>query len=185
MEAAAKQKRRLTPLRAIRKECLKCCGDNFYMVRDCPSTSCALWSYRLGRMPDPEEIGGRPSPLKAIRQKCRECVGEELSEIAKCTEEGVCFLWEYRFGRNPRRKGVSGRGNPEVLKSLRKTRSHGAIEPPERTQAHAEVGGDSGRELYTPQIESEPTPTTVVTVGADTESEIGPETTAKTPALAG
>jgi len=178
-------KTRLTPLKAIRRECLVCSGDSFDMVRNCPSTNCALWPYRFGRNPEPEEIGGRPSPLRAIRAKCKECVGFEVAEIARCTEQDLCSLWEYRYGKNPRRKGASGRGDPEVLKSWRKRRSHSGVSPPERTEAPVKVGQDSGQEPFTPPIESEPTPNAAVMVEADMESETSPESQEKTPARAG
>ncbi|GAG31367.1 unnamed protein product, partial [marine sediment metagenome] len=44
----------LTPLKAIRKECLACSGGSLKYVRFCPcdgvhSKWCDLWPYRLGK----------------------------------------------------------------------------------------------------------------------------------------
>jgi hypothetical protein len=57
-----------TPLKAIRRECLRCAGANYpwdyvgvpiglrlfkQVVKDCPEQSCNLWPYREGKLPKP------------------------------------------------------------------------------------------------------------------------------------
>ena len=98
--------RRLSPLKAIRKNCLECQGGSSDMVRTCPTTQCELHAYRFGQRP--ENIN--PRPLKAIRRFCVDCVGGQTAEIKRCT--GPCFLWHYRMGHNPARQGT---GNPKNL----------------------------------------------------------------------
>ena len=34
--------------KAIRAQCLECCGDSFAEVRNCTAIGCALWAFRLG-----------------------------------------------------------------------------------------------------------------------------------------
>ncbi len=40
-----------TPLRAMRKKCLDCCGNSSREVELCPVRDCALYPYRLGKHP--------------------------------------------------------------------------------------------------------------------------------------
>ena len=42
---------RTTPLRAIRRHCLSCCGFNRAEVRRCVATRCPLWPLRMGGNP--------------------------------------------------------------------------------------------------------------------------------------
>ena len=46
----------LTPLKAIRQHCLVC-GSRPKDVRECPSTECILYRYRMGHNPAREGIG--------------------------------------------------------------------------------------------------------------------------------
>jgi hypothetical protein len=50
--------RRLTPVRAIREKCLDCSCGSVYEVTHCRITSCALWTFRLGKNPNRAGIGG-------------------------------------------------------------------------------------------------------------------------------
>ena len=43
---------RLTPMRAIRFQCLQCCANQVKEIRECPITTCASYPYRLGKRPD-------------------------------------------------------------------------------------------------------------------------------------
>ena len=36
-------------LKTIRRECVACMGGSSESVKDCPSTGCALWQFRLGK----------------------------------------------------------------------------------------------------------------------------------------
>jgi len=51
-------RKRLTPLKAIRASCLGCCGGSNLEVRECPSTDCPLWIYRMGKRPKDSETSG-------------------------------------------------------------------------------------------------------------------------------
>ena len=48
-----------TPLKSIRAKCLDCCSDQAQEVRLCPSQTCPLWPFRMGRNPNRAGIGGR------------------------------------------------------------------------------------------------------------------------------
>lgn len=52
--------RRLTPLRAIRLNCLDCCAQQRAEVRRCHIEDCSLHPYRMGHNPRREGVGGRP-----------------------------------------------------------------------------------------------------------------------------
>lgn len=41
----------LTPIKAIRKNCLDCCGDSYKEVELCEIDYCPLYPYRLGKRP--------------------------------------------------------------------------------------------------------------------------------------
>jgi hypothetical protein len=44
--------KRLTPVKAIRAFCVECtCGDTEW-IRECPSTDCSLFPYRMGKNPN-------------------------------------------------------------------------------------------------------------------------------------
>lgn len=48
----------MTPVKAIREKCLDCCCGQVKEVRLCPSETCALWPYRMGKNPARAGIGG-------------------------------------------------------------------------------------------------------------------------------
>jgi len=41
----------LSPLKAIRKHCIECHGNQRDMVPDCPDLECHLYPYRMGKNP--------------------------------------------------------------------------------------------------------------------------------------
>jgi hypothetical protein len=43
-----------TPMKAIRAKCLDCSCGQAIEIRQCPITTCALWSYRMGHYPKPD-----------------------------------------------------------------------------------------------------------------------------------
>lgn len=43
------------PLKAIRRECVDCMGENYNYVRECDITKCPLHQYRMGHRPNREE----------------------------------------------------------------------------------------------------------------------------------
>src|SRR5271170_3115565 len=113
----------LTPLQAIRQNCLSCCCGSAHEVALCPAKACPAWPFRFGRKPTDEIIAaqgdtplhplewrvtaaqfhaGRQSALKAIKAKCFDCSGAEKSEVRKCAFKD-CALHPFRQGRNPNR----------------------------------------------------------------------------------
>ena len=49
--------KRLTPLKAIRANCIDCMAGSVYEVKRCHLTDCPLHPYRLGRNPARKGIG--------------------------------------------------------------------------------------------------------------------------------
>ena len=49
-------KKRLTPLKSIRANCLDCCNGQPKEVRECQIIDCPLWLYRLGTNPNRKGI---------------------------------------------------------------------------------------------------------------------------------
>ncbi len=41
-----------TPIKAIKIFCIECCGGNKSYVKECTSTKCSLYDYRLGKNPN-------------------------------------------------------------------------------------------------------------------------------------
>ncbi len=48
-------KKKLTPMKAIRKKCLDCSGGSFTEVANCPIDKCPLYIYRFGHRPKPQD----------------------------------------------------------------------------------------------------------------------------------
>ena len=42
----------ISPIKAIRKKCLDCMGNQAQEVRACPMLECSLWKFRLGINPN-------------------------------------------------------------------------------------------------------------------------------------
>ncbi len=59
-EEPGRNKPSLTPLKAIRANCLDCCAGQRKEVRECHLTDCPLWEYRMGRNPRRAGIGKKP-----------------------------------------------------------------------------------------------------------------------------
>jgi len=53
--------KKLTPMRAIRKYCIQCAG-NQKAPRHCEKKTCPLFDFRLGKSPGRVGIGGRQNP---------------------------------------------------------------------------------------------------------------------------
>lgn len=47
------------PLRAMRMKCLDCTCHQPAEVKACRIRNCALWPYRMGRFPKPEELASK------------------------------------------------------------------------------------------------------------------------------
>ena len=50
------EKKRLTPVKAIREKCLDCCCGSANEVKLCTIERCALWPYRFGKNPHHREM---------------------------------------------------------------------------------------------------------------------------------
>jgi len=93
----------LSPLKSIRRECLFCMSGSRSLVKNCPSTACRLWPYRLGKRP----TSGAHRPLRAIRKHCLACAGSS-DAVRNCDgkllDGEICPLRRLRFGKNPARR---------------------------------------------------------------------------------
>jgi hypothetical protein len=107
------KKKVLTPLKAIRKYCLCCGGDQAEEVRFCPVEDCPIYPLRFGKKPG----DFKKSVLKAIKERCFDCSAFEWKEVRECSFDD-CALFEYRKGKNPRRKGI-GNMNLRVTHTLK------------------------------------------------------------------
>lgn len=58
----------LTPIKAIRKNCLDCSGNSYEEVRLCPITDCPLYRFRLGKNPNYPKVNKNPFPKEDIRK---------------------------------------------------------------------------------------------------------------------
>ncbi len=52
----------LTPLKAIRLQCIECMGFSVYESANCTSPLCSLFPYREGDNPERKGIGGKGFP---------------------------------------------------------------------------------------------------------------------------
>ena len=73
------ERKRITPLSAIKKKCLDCCCGSAKEVRLCPSTSCPLFLFRTGHVPfsnrrsvTPEERERLVKQLEEARRRRRD-----------------------------------------------------------------------------------------------------------------
>ena len=93
----------LSPMKAIRAECLSCCKGSFREVELCPAKNCPLQLYRMGKM----RAIKNARPLRAIRKKCLDCMGQERKMVENCPFNSVknpqCTLYPYRFGHKIRK----------------------------------------------------------------------------------
>ena len=65
----------LTPIKSIRAYCLDCCCGSWVEVKQCPSSKCVLFPYRLGKRPrkdfEQTTIGETPGNPKHCNQSIR------------------------------------------------------------------------------------------------------------------
>lgn len=92
----------LSPIEAIRSQCLVCTGNHRKEVETCNGDGkipnyhiCPFHPYRLGK--------GRPS-VKIIRKFCLQCMGGNKVFVKECETED-CPVHPYRMGKHPMRKG--------------------------------------------------------------------------------
>ena len=58
----------LSPLKAIRKNCLDCCNGSAKEVRLCPIEDCPLHQFRFGKNPNRAGVGGKGFPRKLVEK---------------------------------------------------------------------------------------------------------------------
>jgi len=54
----------LTPIKAIRYQCLECMGWSAHDARNCTSKFCSLYPYRLGKSPEHKGKGNAVNLIK-------------------------------------------------------------------------------------------------------------------------
>jgi len=56
------EKKKMTPIRAIRMYCVfECSSGSTAQVRNCPSEKCYFYQYRMGKNPSRKGKGGNPN----------------------------------------------------------------------------------------------------------------------------
>lgn len=58
----------MTPMKAIRKNCLECVGWMYSEVAKCEIETCCFYQYRLGRKPD--QKGSRTKVVSDSQETC-------------------------------------------------------------------------------------------------------------------
>ena len=96
---------KLSPLQAIRKQCLFCQSDNAKQVSECHLKECLFYHFRFGRADKISNDKRILSSLKRIKLYCRECSDFNISEQKNCPILD-CVLYPFRLGRNPKRAGI-------------------------------------------------------------------------------
>ena len=71
---------KLSPLKAIRAYCIKCCSGSKAEVRKCVIPSCPLYSYRMGHDPHRKGIGGRGGFSSKNPNSVNDCEHDRRSE---------------------------------------------------------------------------------------------------------
>lgn len=64
-----KNKKILSPIKAIRKNCIDCMCGQSKEVRLCPSKDCPLYPYRFGKNPNRKGMGGNINQNKNKNSK--------------------------------------------------------------------------------------------------------------------
>lgn len=89
-----------TPLYAVRKFCIECCGGSKPDVKTCTGDKpimggrykcCPLFSHRLGR---------KRISVQKIKKHCLMCMGGSREAVKECPSKD-CWLYLFRFGTNP------------------------------------------------------------------------------------
>lgn len=73
-----KLKKRLTPLRAIRANCLSCSSGQTSEVRNCLIPECALYPYRFGKNPKRSGIGKKEG-VSTQKSPAQQAISQEGS----------------------------------------------------------------------------------------------------------
>lgn len=95
--------RKGTPLYAVRKFCIECCGGSKPDVKTCTGDKpimggmykcCPLFIHRLGR---------KRISVQKIRKHCLMCMGGSRDTVKDCPSKD-CWLYPFRLGTNPNYK---------------------------------------------------------------------------------
>jgi len=73
----------MTPLKAIRKNCLDCSGGSPKEVKLCHIEDCPLYQFRFGKNPNRSGIGGKGFPKKLVQKSSVESAKIKLSSKLK------------------------------------------------------------------------------------------------------
>jgi len=115
----------MTPLQAIRKNCLWCSLGSSREVDLCRAESCPVHAYRSGHRPKIV----KPSPLRTIRARCLDCV-QSNPEVRDCGTT-TCSLHPFRMGKNPNITEETRERLRQIAKDrfpCQKPPAHGAVE---------------------------------------------------------
>ena len=74
-----------SPLKAIKKNCIECCGDNQNEVKLCTATSCPLYNFRTGH-----------NPFRKNSEK--NLTDEQRQELSKKAKERFENYWKTKKG---------------------------------------------------------------------------------------
>jgi hypothetical protein len=89
--------KRLTPLKAIRLNCISCSAGYLEEVRNCHVTNCDLWPYRMGKRPPKGTTD--VTPLKAIRKWY---LDQNLGSYKEIRDHPIGWPCDpFRFGKYP------------------------------------------------------------------------------------
>ena len=77
--------KKLSPLKAIRKNCLDCCNGSAKEVKLCPIEDCPLHQFKFGKNPYRKGIGGKGFP----REFHQKSVVESAQNYNKSDPQGV------------------------------------------------------------------------------------------------
>ena len=78
-----------TPVRAIRTKCLECANWSHKEVAECNLTDCALWPYRKGKRPTPEDVEivkATIDPFAEQKEAYRQKYGRNVEKMVKARE---------------------------------------------------------------------------------------------------
>lgn len=138
------QGKRHSPLDSIRAFCLWCCGGSAPEVRECPSSQCVLFPYRMASIPQ----GVGRSLVKVIKARCLDCLPggpADCDALQPFTEHPPCPLWPFRMGENPnygreQREKLRAHGKQTGFKPGSQPRTASRIAPERKTRLRATGG---------------------------------------------
>lgn len=94
----------MTPLKAIRRKCLKCMADSSYQVNLCGLKDCPFYYFRFGKKDVPGNKDAL-TPIKSVKAFCLECSNQRIYKVRNC-QISDCPVFPFRLGKNPNRKGI-------------------------------------------------------------------------------